>query len=38
VVLLYNEARPDYPDKLFSTLVDVAGLNFDSTLLEIGPG
>lgn len=38
IALLYNEIRPSYPDKLFSTLVDVTGLQKDSTLLEIGPG
>ena len=38
VALLYNEARPGYPDKLFSTLIEIAGLDTDSTLLEIGPG
>lgn len=38
VALLYNEARSRYPDELFSTLIDVTGLNKDSKLLEIGPG
>jgi ubiquinone/menaquinone biosynthesis C-methylase UbiE len=38
VALLYNEARPRYPSELFSTLIDIVGLNLDSTLLEIGPG
>src|SRR4051812_2841639 len=38
VTSLYNEARPRYPDELFSTLIDVAGLKTNSTLLEIGPG
>jgi SAM-dependent methyltransferase len=38
VALLYNEARPRYPDELFSTLIDVAGLKTQSALLEIGPG
>jgi ubiquinone/menaquinone biosynthesis C-methylase UbiE len=35
---LYNEARPGYPDELFSTLIDVSNLHKDSKLLEIGPG
>jgi len=38
VALLYNEARPHYPDELFSTLIEVAGLHENSKLLEIGPG
>jgi ubiquinone/menaquinone biosynthesis C-methylase UbiE len=38
VALLYNEARPCYPDELFSTLIDVTGLHKGSKLLEIGPG
>jgi SAM-dependent methyltransferase len=38
VPLLYNEARPDYPEELFSTLIEVTGLQKDSKLLEIGPG
>jgi ubiquinone/menaquinone biosynthesis C-methylase UbiE len=38
VPLLYNEARPGYPDELFSTLIDVTNLHRDSKLLEIGPG
>ena len=38
VALLYNEARPRYPDKLFSTLIDLTDLDADATLLEIGPG
>jgi ubiquinone/menaquinone biosynthesis C-methylase UbiE len=38
VPLLYNEARPRYPDELFSTLIDVSNLHKDSKLLEIGPG
>ena len=38
VALLYNEARPQYPDHLFSTLVDIVGLDTHATLLEIGPG
>jgi len=38
VALLYNDARPRYPDELFSTLIDVTELNSDAKLLEIGPG
>jgi len=38
VALLYNEARPRYPDELFSVLIDVTGLHKGSKLLEIGPG
>lgn len=38
VALLYNEARPRYPDELFSALVDATHLHNDSKLLEIGPG
>jgi ubiquinone/menaquinone biosynthesis C-methylase UbiE len=38
VPLLYNEARPGYPDELFSTLTQVTNLHKDSKLLEIGPG
>ena len=38
VALLYNEVRPRYPPELFSTLIDIARLDKDSTLLEIGPG
>jgi ubiquinone/menaquinone biosynthesis C-methylase UbiE len=38
VALLYNEARPRYPAELFYTLIDIVGLDLDSTLLEIGPG
>lgn len=38
VALLYNEARPRYPDELFSAIVDIAGLHTGSKLLEIGPG
>jgi len=38
VALLYNEARPRYPDELFSTLIDVTLLHENSKLLEIGPG
>ncbi len=38
VALLYNEARPRYPDELFSTLTDLVGLNKYSKLLEIGSG
>jgi SAM-dependent methyltransferase len=38
VALLYNEARPRYPDELFSTLIDIADLDAEARLLEIGPG
>jgi ubiquinone/menaquinone biosynthesis C-methylase UbiE len=36
--LLYEQARPLYPDELFDKLVDVTGLRPGSNLLEIGPG
>ena len=38
VPLLYHEVRPNYPDELFTVLVEITGLTTDSTLLEIGPG
>jgi len=38
VALLYNEARPRYPEELFSSLVQATGLQPGSRLLEIGPG
>lgn len=38
VALLYNEARPPYPDELFSTLIEVTYLQTGAKLLEIGPG
>lgn len=38
VARLYNEIRPRYPDALFEKLIEVAGLQPGSTLLEIGPG
>jgi ubiquinone/menaquinone biosynthesis C-methylase UbiE len=38
VASLYNEARPRYPDELFSILIAITGLHRDSKLLEIGPG
>jgi SAM-dependent methyltransferase len=38
VALRYHEARPRYPDDLFSVLIDVTGLHQNSKLLEIGPG
>lgn len=38
VALLYKEARPHYPNELFSTLINVTSLNKTSKLLEIGPG
>jgi len=36
--LLYNAARPRYPDALFSTLIDITNIGADATLLEIGAG
>lgn len=38
VALLYNEARPRYPEELFEALITVAGLSAGAKLLEIGPG
>jgi len=38
VAQLHNEARPRYPERLFLTLIEEAGLQPGSTLLEIGPG
>ena len=38
VALLYNVARPCYPDELFSALIDITDLNDSSRLLEIGAG
>src|SRR5260221_7194441 len=38
VALLYNEARPCYPDELFSALIDATDLHKGAKLLEIGPG
>jgi SAM-dependent methyltransferase len=38
VALLYNTARPRYPDALFSTLIDITNIGADATLLEIGAG
>lgn len=38
VALMYNEVRPRYPEELFHTLIDVAGLEMPCKLLEIGPG
>ena len=35
---LYNEARPRYPDDLFSALIDSTGISRGAKLLEIGPG
>lgn len=35
---LYDKARPHYPDVLFQTLIDMARLENDARLLEIGPG
>jgi SAM-dependent methyltransferase len=33
---LYQQARPEYPPQLFDTLVEVAGLQPGSRLLEVG--
>ncbi len=33
---LYQQARPEYPEQLFETLVDVAGLHPGARLLEVG--
>ena len=33
---LYQQARPEYPERLFDTLVDVAGLRPGDRLLEVG--
>jgi len=38
VAVQYNEARPGYPDELFSTLINSTGLHRGAKLLEIGPG
>jgi ubiquinone/menaquinone biosynthesis C-methylase UbiE len=38
VASLYHEARPSYPDELFSSLITVTHLHKGSKLLEIGPG
>jgi hypothetical protein len=38
VAELYNQARPAYPDALFSTLIQVTGLSPTAKVLEIGPG
>jgi len=38
VAVLYNEARPRYPDELFSTLIDITNLEKNATILEIGSG
>ena len=38
VALLYNDARPCYPDELISTLIAITKLHKASTILEIGPG
>jgi len=34
----YNEARPDYPDRLIHAVVNAARLSSPSTLLEVGCG
>jgi SAM-dependent methyltransferase len=33
---LYQQARPDYPDELYDTLVEAAGLATGARLLEVG--
>jgi SAM-dependent methyltransferase len=38
VAWIYNKVRPRYPDKLFSTLINITSLDMDAKLLEIGPG
>ena len=38
VALLYNAARPCYPEELFSALIDATALDKSAKLLEIGPG
>jgi len=38
VAILYNEARPRYPDELFSTLIDITKLDTNATILEISSG
>lgn len=38
VALLYHEARPRYPDALFSTLIDITNISTAAKLLEIGAG
>jgi 16S rRNA A1518/A1519 N6-dimethyltransferase RsmA/KsgA/DIM1 with predicted DNA glycosylase/AP lyase activity len=38
VALLYDKARPRYPDELFSALVEAIRLQNGAKLLEIGPG
>lgn len=38
VASLYNQARPRYPDDLFSALIDATKISGDAKLLEIGPG
>jgi ubiquinone/menaquinone biosynthesis C-methylase UbiE len=35
---IYNEARPRYPDDLFSALIDSTEISRGAKLLEIGPG
>lgn len=38
VAVLYNKARPTYPDALFERLIDVTALPPNAKLIEIGPG
>ena len=33
---LYQQARPDYPDELYETLLRVTGLKSGARVLEIG--
>jgi SAM-dependent methyltransferase len=34
----YHQARPDYPDQLYTALVELAGLQSGNSLLEVGCG
>lgn len=38
VAARYHAARPDYPEELFDSLVELAGLTADDHLLEVGGG
>ncbi|MBP5975775.1 class I SAM-dependent methyltransferase [Brasilonema sp. CT11] len=38
VALLYDQARPGYPEELFDTVVSVSGIPPDGRILEIGCG
>jgi hypothetical protein len=35
---LYQDARPDYPERLFDRLVEVTGLRANDPVLEVGAG